>query len=324
MPIQAIYWRDLTSLELMSRSYINAMEFLDLRQSRWELFQRVREVPMMSRGVIEDTVVVPHHLTLVQLQTRLDYRAPYPQLWTAVAVDHYNWIITRRDLPVSIQRAIDAMERLRDRSRRLTRAGMRHATSQQSMMEGPQIHSVWSTGICRDFLVVWVVHAHMEDKCEPFLAMLDATVNDLQKKVDMRLTTHRRPLRPEEKLVELARYPLVVHWVRLMNSPTYHTRFAIAWHVMDDADVMPTHSRACIVLPGMENVYDICMVDGIEEWTLDVPPSVHRAGAKTARIESREHRAAHAYVGIAEDRERDARVLTGDCLFLAEGRSPNR
>ena len=314
-PVQATKWRDLNSLELMGRLVILAEEYLDLRQSRWELFQTVREVPMMAR---------------------LDYRAPYPQVWHVMALDFHNWVITRRELPSIVRDAVDGIDRLRRRIRATPRGGMKksqHTQTEDGDMSDikPQIHSVWTKGVVHDFVVIWVVHAHHEKHCEPYIAMLSATASDLLKKVaqrhaqnihDMRLTTHKRVIADDEKLVDLARYPLVVHWVTLFDQPEYSSRFDTQWHARDDADVMPTEKRARLPM-GLENVISIDMVDGIEEWTLDDPGEVPRAGAKSAKIYRHEPKAAmHTWALQKIEREMpEFSQATASFLLKAEART---
>ena len=216
-PMHAVHWRDMISLEMMGRWVVLVQDYLDIRQTRWELYQATREIPLMSGGLVDDTVVVPMHLTLLQLQARLDYRAPFPQVWHAVAVDRHNRMITRRDLPTNVRPAIEGLDRLRRRVNHSHRAAMLQTSHDITHMEhtGPQVHSVWTRGIVRDFVVAWVVRAHHESHCEPYLAMLNPTAYDLIKKVaqkcgecvhDMRLTTHTRLIKNEEKLVDLVGY----------------------------------------------------------------------------------------------------------------------
>ena len=285
----------------MQRTPIGTQEYLDMRQTRWELYQPVREIPVVSRGLVVDTVVIPKHLLMMQVQARLDYRAPYPYLWTLVALDHDNWVITVRDLSASIQFAMDSLERLRTGELRVRRAGMwGHHEDASHAQEAPQVHSVWTRGICQDFVVAWVMHAHMENKCEPYIAMMSATALDLLKKIaqkhsqnlsDMRLTTHRRVIEPNELLVDLVRCPLVVHWVALMARHDYNTRFIIDWWVREDSDTMPTSRRPVLILPSNQHVFSVDVVDGVEEWTLDCPPRVPRAGAKSSKYRSHEPKA---------------------------------
>ena len=261
----------------MGRPVIAATECLHLRQTRWELFQTVREVPLMYGGLVEDTVVVPMHLTLLQLQARLDYRAPYPQLWSAIAVDHHNWVTTRRDLPV---------------------------TERETTGRGSADTLRASRGICRDFIAAWVAHAHMENHCKAPPRHAYATAQDLLQKIaqkygenvhDMRITTHRRLLSHDEPLIALVRYPLVVHSTRLMARPDYSSRFDILWQARDDADAIPTYRRAGETLPGTENVYDICTVGGVGNglWmphlkSLEVEPS-HRSSRIMSHMQQCTH-----------------------------------
>ena len=169
---------------------------------------------------------------------------------------------------------------------------------------------------------------------KPYIAMLSATAFDLLKKVaqkhaqnveDMRLTTHTRIIANDEKLVDLVRFPLVVHWVTLMQRENYTTRFDTQWHVRDDADVMPTMRRARLTIPGNEHVIAIDVVDGIEEWTLDPPPHVPRAGAKSAKIYRHEPRAAmHTWALQKIEREMpEFSQAAASFLLKAEARTVN-
>ena len=154
-PVQAVYWRDLESLGLAGRPVIASDTYLDFSQSRWELFQTVREIPVILGGLIEDMVVISMHLSLHQVQMRLDYRAPYPEIWNVVGLDHLNWVITTRQLPGNLQYAIAGIDRIR--TRRLSRGGKR-ASSHTCMQNGQ------ARAVLQDTDVTCVQHVVDEQK----------------------------------------------------------------------------------------------------------------------------------------------------------------
>ena len=108
-----------------------------------------------------------------------------------------------------------------------------------------------------------------------------------------------------------------------MQEGTYSTRFQIQWYIDDDADAMPTMRRPTLHLPENENVFAIDMVDGIEEWTLDTPPEVPRAGAKSAKHYHHEPRAVmHTWALDRIQRELpEVSQATASLLLKAEART---
>ena len=71
----------------------------DLRISRWEVFQHGRVIPVFANGDIEETVLVPSHLTMTQVQERLDSWRPWRLMCRLAAIDHVPWVIHRIPLP---------------------------------------------------------------------------------------------------------------------------------------------------------------------------------------------------------------------------------
>ena len=93
---------------------------IDLRATRWELYQEVRHVPFTAGGKMQRTVVLPSHISMDTARQRIDDITPDNQLWTLAATSADNWILRQMILPEAARRDLAELGRLRD-----LRGGMR-------------------------------------------------------------------------------------------------------------------------------------------------------------------------------------------------------
>ena len=162
IPMGAVLWNQLHYLELMGRPVVQRQHYLELRETRWELFATPREAPIMYQGEVVHYATFPAYLTIAQVQLRLDYTSPWSQIWTITALDAHNWVIVERDVPASIMRDAYDMQSI---NLGITRGGMR-PTAQQP--DSPTIHNVWVNGMPQEYVVTWVALAHCNYTLEPY------------------------------------------------------------------------------------------------------------------------------------------------------------
>ena len=60
-PIAAIYWGQAVALSLDYPTPPSVQDFYDMRQTRWERQQRVRQIPVIQEGQVIDMVVTSWH-----------------------------------------------------------------------------------------------------------------------------------------------------------------------------------------------------------------------------------------------------------------------
>ena len=128
VPSHAQLWQEVTSLQLAPRRSYDMPYLKDLRISRWELYQHGRVIPVYYNGDIEETILVPSHLSMTKVQERLDAWRPWRLLYTLSAIDHITWIIRRAPLPPVAVECVEAI----CGSRNLPQSRLRVSTSMSS------------------------------------------------------------------------------------------------------------------------------------------------------------------------------------------------
>ena len=93
LPMSAYLWKDVEKIVLPPQTKVIAHDPVDLRLSRWELYQRVRQVPVMSYGVVQKTLILPWHITMDHAKMRIDDRAPPHKEWLLTAASPHDWVL---------------------------------------------------------------------------------------------------------------------------------------------------------------------------------------------------------------------------------------
>ena len=123
LPMSAFHWRDVERVLLPPQLPVRAHEPIDLRTTRWEMFQDLRHVPVMADGKITNTLVLPWHMSLDEARRRIDHRAPRGQHWLLTAASHSNWVLHRLALPEYIEERLLEWRSMRQELRE--RGGMK-------------------------------------------------------------------------------------------------------------------------------------------------------------------------------------------------------
>ena len=105
-------WKDAEKVILPPQTRVHAFSPIDLRINRWELFQDVRHIPLMSDGKIQHTIVLPWHVTMDNAKLRSDERAPKHQHWLLTAASPQKWILHQLILPEDVHLDLFELERL--------------------------------------------------------------------------------------------------------------------------------------------------------------------------------------------------------------------
>ena len=64
IPLSAVRWSEVEKIVLPPQPRVTAYQPLDMRSSRWELYQCIREMPLMAGGRVVHTLIVPWHLSI--------------------------------------------------------------------------------------------------------------------------------------------------------------------------------------------------------------------------------------------------------------------
>ena len=76
IPLAAFHWRDVEKIIIPEQTKVEGHDLVDLRSSRWELYQHVRQVPIMAHGKLLRSIVLPWHVTMENARIRIEERAP--------------------------------------------------------------------------------------------------------------------------------------------------------------------------------------------------------------------------------------------------------
>ena len=118
LPLSAFFWK----IVLPPQTKVDAYEPVDLRSSRWELYQHIRQVPVMTMGIVQKTLILPCHITLHHAKMRIDERAPPHKHWLLTAASPQDWVLHQIMLPDSVREELHEVDLLREQARQ--RGGM--------------------------------------------------------------------------------------------------------------------------------------------------------------------------------------------------------
>ena len=103
----------------------DAIELIDYRENRWELFKRPRVLPVMKGGSIKAVICMPWELSLPMAQARLTRRASWKRPQHVMAIDEDNWVVCERELDERLIYMVDGyMSQLQRDNERVYRGGM--------------------------------------------------------------------------------------------------------------------------------------------------------------------------------------------------------
>ena len=122
LPMSAYLWKDVEKIMLPPQTKVLAHDPVDLRLSRWELYQRVRQVPVMSYGVVQKTLILPWHITMDHAKMRIDDRAPPHKEWLLTAASPQDWVLHQIPLSKHMREELHELDFLREQARQ--RGGM--------------------------------------------------------------------------------------------------------------------------------------------------------------------------------------------------------
>ena len=89
------YGKKLTYSDYPPQYEIRMQDPTNLRNTFWELYQRVRHIPVMSDGTLIHTVVVPWELPMMLARYRIERQSPSHECWQLSALTPENWIFHR-------------------------------------------------------------------------------------------------------------------------------------------------------------------------------------------------------------------------------------
>ena len=116
IPLAAYHWRDVEKIIIPAQSKVEAYSPVDLRISRWELYQEIRQVPIMFYGKVIRTILLPWHVTLEDAMDRIENRAPPHKHWLLTAVSPQNWVLHQLMLPEHVREELCELDQLRERA----------------------------------------------------------------------------------------------------------------------------------------------------------------------------------------------------------------
>ena len=120
-PLSAMRWRDVEIVRLPPQQAVEAYMPIDLRVSRWELYQELRHVPVMTGGRLVHTIILPWHINMDCAKHRVEERAPPNRNWLLTAVTPDSWIVHQLLLPEHVRIRLQEFDRIRE----LSQGGMR-------------------------------------------------------------------------------------------------------------------------------------------------------------------------------------------------------
>ena len=121
LPLHAMTWDQVDRVQLPPQPAVVAFKPVDLRVSRWELYEETRHVPVTSSGKVLHTLVLPWNLSMDRARHRVDECAPPRQHWLLTAVSAENWIVHQLVYPDMVRLRLEEL----DQFRQAERGGMR-------------------------------------------------------------------------------------------------------------------------------------------------------------------------------------------------------
>ena len=113
IPLAAVTWHEVEKVVFPPQPRVTAHMPLDMRTSRWELYQCIREVPVMAGGRVVRTMIFPWHLHIEEARIRMEESAPENMHWMLSAVTSDDWIAHQLLLPQSVRQDLEDLERRR-------------------------------------------------------------------------------------------------------------------------------------------------------------------------------------------------------------------
>ena len=99
---------------------------IDLRITRWELYQELRHVPIMSGGRLVHTLILPWHISMDAARLRIEESAPPNHNWLLTANSPDNWMVHQLPLPERVRAKLQELERIKQFERGGMKAAPKH------------------------------------------------------------------------------------------------------------------------------------------------------------------------------------------------------
>ena len=116
-PMYAQRWWQVERIVLPPQTPCHVHKPIDMRATRWELYQEVRQVPVMAAGKVLYTLVLPWHVNLDIARNRLDDMAPQHMHWLLTAASPENWLVHQLALPEAVRLDLLDLETRRENER---------------------------------------------------------------------------------------------------------------------------------------------------------------------------------------------------------------
>ena len=110
LPLSAFFWKDVEKIMLPPQTKVAVHEPVDLRLSRWELYEHIRHVPVMSQGIVQKTLILPWHITMDHAKMRIDERAPPHKHWLLTAASPQDWVLHQLVLPDQVHEELHELD----------------------------------------------------------------------------------------------------------------------------------------------------------------------------------------------------------------------
>ena len=98
-PLAAMKWREVERIVLPPQQRVHVFEPVDMRVTRWELYQDTRHVPVMRSGKQVHTILLPWHVSMDNARHRVEEHALHNMIWLLSAASPENWIVHNLPLP---------------------------------------------------------------------------------------------------------------------------------------------------------------------------------------------------------------------------------
>ena len=113
-------WRDVERIGAMQPVIGTSEGMIDIRKEPWEFLQPTRRIPILTHGVLTNTILTSAELDVETVQRRLSLECSPRRRWQLVALNYDHWIVQSLCLPQNIQDQLDQL----DEYRRMDRGGM--------------------------------------------------------------------------------------------------------------------------------------------------------------------------------------------------------
>ena len=210
LPDHAMIWQDVDEVRMQAPPPLHRPVVIDLRQDTWEQYQYPRVMPLIDRGIADLHFVVPESLTMREVQNRINGWTTTVDLHIVMAIDCYQWIVSRIRLPDSYRIAVEEAQE------RQVHEGMRGGSPllvQPAVVVPPDPE-------CR---MIFVIHAHDPHKVQALWITRETRAWHLmeyletlyQEQGNLRLSTILFPMHITARITSLPGNVIVVHFMRL-------------------------------------------------------------------------------------------------------------